>query len=657
MPDKHKKKKPLAIPLPVLLASAFVLVFCLVFNHLVFERIPHVHDEIDYLFQARLFKSGRLYAPSPCASEAFDFPHMINNGRWYSQYTPGFPFLLLPGLLLNAPWAVNPLLAGLSVILIFLLGRELYDSKTGLIAGLLAAASTWFLVMSSTMMSHTASLFFMTLFLLFVFKSITAPTVLNGAAAGAALGMAILIRPFNAALFSLPFLAYYAFRFFQMKRARWKNLLAFGITVLIFTGLLLLYNQLTNGHPLRMGYILAYGEQVLPGFGSSPIPEIEQTPLRGMDNITEYLKALNSDVFGWPLSSFLALLPLLWLWFTDRKNRKTDFLFAAGFFCLLTGYFFYWGTFTLLGARLVFESLIVFILLSARGLIALTLLGQKITRSGRPRGLEMVAGGLLIVFFLYAFSIRLPGWLRPRDTEDTYKIVDGNFAGTSAAIHRSLSQLNLGRALIIMKFMNHPPAFFPTGGWGSGFLYNDPDLAADIIYAKDKGDKNIDLFSCFPERSFYLYLGTVKRGMLVPLRMEQEKIVCGKPLTSAAGAGRGVTLIDDPKVFFHIYSGEFERFLDRLYQGNRYIDIDVARLTKMGLSYRRNNQFREAAFCLEAALQVEKEPTYRSFLLNDLLSCYVKAGMADDAGRIMAAREGSRLETGKLYFILPEKGF
>jgi hypothetical protein len=656
MPTQGEKAKP-PVPLPVLLASAFVLIFCLIFNYLVFERIPHVHDEIDYLFQAKLFKSGRLYAASPCAKDAFDFPHMINNGRWYSQYTPGFPLLLLPGLLLNAPWAVNPLLAGLSIILIFLLGREAYDSKTGLLACLLAAASTWFLVMSSTLMSHTASLFFMALFVLFILKSISVPTILNGLTAGAALGMAILIRPFNAALFSLPVMAYYGFHFFRAKRARRKNILAFAITALTFIGLILLYNQLTNGHPLRMGYVVAYGDRVLPGFGSSPIPEIEQTPLRGRDNIAEYLKALNSDLFGWPVSSFLALLPLLWLWFNDPGRRGTDLLLAAGFISLLAGYFFYWGTFTLLGARLVFESLIVFALLSARGLIALKTLAQKISRPRRARQLEMVAGGVLAVFFLYAFFIRLPRWVRPPHTEDTYKVVDRNFAGTGAAIHRSLSQAGSGRALIIMKFLNHPPAFFPTGGWGSGFLYNDPDLAADLIYAKDRGEKNIDLFSCFPERNVYLYLGTLKKGMLVPLSKEDGKIVPAKPLPLAAPWGKGVALIDDPKNFFHIYSAEFERFLDRLYRDNRYVDIDVARLTEMGLSCRRKGQFREAAFFFEAALQVEKEPTYRSFLLNDLLSCYVKAGLSDDAGRILAAREGSRLEAGRLYFVLPEKGF
>jgi hypothetical protein len=91
------------IPLPVILASVFVLVFCSLFSSFVFERVPHVNDEIAYLFQAKLFQSGRLYSPSPCGREFFDFPHIINNGKWYSIYPPGFPLLLVFGLAFRAP--------------------------------------------------------------------------------------------------------------------------------------------------------------------------------------------------------------------------------------------------------------------------------------------------------------------------------------------------------------------------------------------------------------------------------------------------------------------------------------------------------------------------------------------------------------------------
>lgn len=215
--------KKAGVPLPVILASVFVFVFCNLFSYFVFNHIPHVHDEIDYLFQAKLFRSGRLFAPSPCAKEAFDFPHMINNGRWYSQYTPGYPFLLTLGLIFGAPWVINSILASIAVILFYLLGQEIYNHKVGLLSSLLGSVSIWFLLMFSTMMSHTASLFFVALFLLFLLRSLKNPTLMNGGAAAAAWGTSLLIRPYNTVLFTAPFLIYYALFLLKDVKSRLKN--------------------------------------------------------------------------------------------------------------------------------------------------------------------------------------------------------------------------------------------------------------------------------------------------------------------------------------------------------------------------------------------------------------------------------------------------
>jgi len=121
-------RKKINIPWPVIACALFVFIFTNLFSFFIFNHIPRVHDEIDNLFQAKIFKSGRLYVPSPCAKESFDFPHMINNGKWYSHYTPGYPFLVLLGLLVQAPWLINPLLAALSIILFYFLGKEIFNS-------------------------------------------------------------------------------------------------------------------------------------------------------------------------------------------------------------------------------------------------------------------------------------------------------------------------------------------------------------------------------------------------------------------------------------------------------------------------------------------------------------------------------------------------
>ena len=94
----------------VWLAALWVFVLTNVISWFVFDHIPHVQDTVAQLFQAKLFAAGKLYLPSPPLPQFFDLMHVINDGRWYSQYPPGHPLLLLLGVLIHAPWIINPLL-------------------------------------------------------------------------------------------------------------------------------------------------------------------------------------------------------------------------------------------------------------------------------------------------------------------------------------------------------------------------------------------------------------------------------------------------------------------------------------------------------------------------------------------------------------------
>jgi pentatricopeptide repeat protein len=549
-------------------------------------------------------------------------------------------------------------LAALSIFIFYFLGKEIYDQKTGLLASLLGSVSIWFLLMSSTIMSHTASLFFTALFLLFFFRSLRSASFQNGALAGASWGMAFLIRPYNAILFTAPFLIYYAFFLFKNIKSRLKNAFAFAVFALIFMAILLTYNQLTNGHPLRMGYVVSYGKEVLPGFGRAAVSEFILTPLRGAENIGEYLKAINTDLFGWPFSSFLALLPLLWLRRMNPDFRKKHLLLATGFIFLLLGLFFYWGTSTLIiGARLIFESTPVLILLSARGITELPSLLTGIFRKLPPRKMEKGIAGVLILFFAYAFFIRFPRWVMPRDTGDPLKTIGHNFAGTTPAIHNSLKSLGLRQSAVILKLFSPPLRYFPTGGWGSGFLYNDPELQGNIIYARDRAAGNSELFSCFPQRNFYLYLGTLEKGMLVPLVENEGKVIYGKPMKMNGGIRKGVELVDQPRHLFKLYSKEFEEFVDRLFEENNFTDVDADRLRQLGIFYQKINKFKEAAFCFEAALQVENNPEIRLTLFNLLTSSYFKAGKTEEAKQIIDFMKKVNFNKEKFYSVFPERGF
>ena len=655
----NKEKKKLPIPLPVLLASAFVLVFCLMFNNLVFERIPHVHDEIAYLFQAKIFASGRLYAPSPCARESFDFPHIVNNGRWYSVYPPGFPFLLLLGLLIKAPWLVNPLLATLSIILFYFLGREVYDRRTGIWTALLGATSIWFLLMSSTMMSHTASMFFNALFLFFAFRSLRTPTITNGFLAGASLGLAFLVRPYNALFFALPLVLILAIGLFREPKKRLRNAVAFAGIMALFASVLLAYNFLTNGHPLKMGYVALYGKPYTVIFGRPATLDYDYTPIYGAGQIFANLKALNSYLFGWPLSSFLAFLPLIGLMIKVPAERKKTFVLLSIFLSFIVGFYFFWGAFVFIGPRMFFDLVPVLAVLSARGILALPPLIGSNQPGIRLRALEKATAAVFALLVAFSFFVRFPRWIWPQDACWHYDKFDHNFAGTTARLHRSLQHLGLRNALVITKFLYVPMAGFPTGQWGSGFLHNDPALQSDIIYALHRENHDGKLLTCFPGRQAYLYLGTLEKGMLIPLRGKESELTAGPPITPQTPCPKGTKIIASPREFFNLYSAEFARFIDELFRERDFLSLDVPLLLELGRNFMKDGDYEKAAFCLEAGLQVENDPESRFILLNNLSTCYLKTGQNAEAGKIQRVlRKASfNYSEKEMYSVFPEKGF
>jgi len=651
------KSKKISLPLPVITCALFVFIITNILSYFVFSHIPHIHDEICYLFQAKIFKSGQLYAPSPPCSEFFDFPHMINNGRWYSQYPPGYPFLLLLGLLIGAPWIINPIIASLSIIAFYFLGKEIYSAKVGVLASFLGSVSIWFLLMSSSMLSHTSSLFFTSLFLLFTFRSLKNPSLLNGSLMGLFLGFALLIRPFNAVLFSIPFCAYYFFYFLKSPKKRLVNFAGFSVAITTCISLLLIYNYLTNGNPFLMGYVVCYGKKVLPGFGNSPYPELVHTWMNGVNNIIEYIKHLNKYLFGWPLTSFFGLFPILWMSIKNKAERNKTLLLSSGIFTLLGGLFFYWGTFILIGPRLAFETIPLFVLLSSQGIHEFPRLLSSKYRKFNLQTTKKAMAAILSVFICYAAFIRFPNWLRPKDTEYPFETYSQNFSLTTNKINNTINFLNLKNALIIMNFINSPPKYFPSGGWGSGFLYNRPDLETEVIYVNNQGRNNAKLLNCFPNRSFYLYIGTVEKGMLLPIKITQHKITYSTPVLIKKSSKNLIELLDSPQKLYKIYSKEFGQFLDKIYSQYNFTDINTEFLIELGKRFQRNKNYVESIYCFEAALQIEKWPDLRLTILNLLQLSYFKAGKIQEAKRVVEIVKNTMISGEKPYFVFPEKGF
>ena len=84
-----------------------------------------------YLLQARYLAAGQLSMPLPPVPEAFNIDLMTSQAtRWFSPVPPGWPMILAVGAFLGAAWLVNPVLAGINVVLTSVLLRELYPPRT-----------------------------------------------------------------------------------------------------------------------------------------------------------------------------------------------------------------------------------------------------------------------------------------------------------------------------------------------------------------------------------------------------------------------------------------------------------------------------------------------------------------------------------------------
>ena len=216
-------------------------------------------DEYAYLLSATLFSEGRLSMPSPEPRAAFDLNHVVNDGRYYGKYTPGWPALLTLGIWADAPWLINPLLSLATLVVLHRLARRHATPRAADFAVICLAANPFVTFNSASFFSHPACLLFLTLFLKAVLDvgeraARSRDAVVMGMAAGAAL----LVRPYTAALVVVPGLAWLLIRFVRAGRAREiaPVLLRAGVAFLPFAVGMLAYNAALTGSPWLPPFLL-----------------------------------------------------------------------------------------------------------------------------------------------------------------------------------------------------------------------------------------------------------------------------------------------------------------------------------------------------------------------------------------------------------------
>lgn len=122
---------------------------------------PRIQDERAYVFQAHLFRAGKIWIPippEPVGKAAWVDFTVQKDGRWYSRFPPGWSVFLAAAMPLGLlPW-LNPVLTGLGLIGLWLWVRRSEGERAGVVALMLAAASPFLTMMGGSLLSHPLAL-------------------------------------------------------------------------------------------------------------------------------------------------------------------------------------------------------------------------------------------------------------------------------------------------------------------------------------------------------------------------------------------------------------------------------------------------------------------------------------------------------------------
>jgi hypothetical protein len=219
-------------------------------------------DEVMYSLQAHLFLQGEYrWHLDDGVQRFFTLPLMAPTPQGpYSQYPPGYPGILAAFMTLGAPWVSGAVLGAVTVASTYMLGRRHTSYFVGVVAAALFATHFLFLHYASGYLSHVAEMAALTsaAWLLFTPPSASRrQRIVETLLAGLFLGIAVTIRPVTAIGLGLSLWLWLLLRRGWSETRDTTLFLALGAALPCVV--LLLYNKVSNGSPLRLGYVAAQG--------------------------------------------------------------------------------------------------------------------------------------------------------------------------------------------------------------------------------------------------------------------------------------------------------------------------------------------------------------------------------------------------------------
>jgi hypothetical protein len=507
----------LVICLGVLLVSGFVSIS-------VYGSIPHIEDEMAFVWQARLLVRGHLSIPSPQPNpSSFLVPFVVDyHGLRFSKYPPGWPVVLAFGEWLNIRPLVNPLITSLAFWLIYRLIKKIIDEKTALLAVALGAVSPFVLVNAGSLLSHPWSLL---LTVIFTTSWLDGFSVENQAlppqfsrwlptlTSAISLGLLTLTRPWTAVAVSIPFIFHALFLLFRRGNpAVFSRLVAFCAVAGSISALYFVWQYALTGSFLTNPYTLWWPYDRIgfgPGIGLQPGG---YQPVFAKANTLASLYTANTDLFGWPAISLLflpfgciALIKSLRAWLIN-------FTLVS----LIAAYALYWTHTQVYGPRYYFEALPAMLLLTAAGMRWLSgrfaaqnkVVPWTIAAKTRFAVTAIIALSLIAANLIYYLPARLRGM--------------GELSGISSKCINLLKEFSTANPIPLLIFVHVQENFHE---YSCTIDLNSPFVDSQTLTAISRG-KKIDLAveNAYPYRLAYHYYPDTGQFSQVPRSKEDPEL-------------------------------------------------------------------------------------------------------------------------------------
>lgn len=484
------------------------------------EDVPHVMDEIAYTLQARTFASGHLVAPLHLPRGAFAMWFVEDRSAFYSIFPPGWPAVLSLGYLVGLARWVNPLLHGLTVLVVARSARRLSGSRAATLAAAFYALSPQALILAASLMSHALVALAAACV---VDVALRASGLVPGegreervtagplAIAAAACGLSAMTRPLCGVILGVV-LALGLGLGLRRRAVAPKHLAVVAAPLLASVAVVLAYNARLTGSPLLFPQTVFFDSHLPPwdiplfhyrpgcnalGFGPSHgceaiPPDDLHSPAHALSNFGDNMNAWLFLAGGGPLAFGLAAFALVR---ADRRRAGLLVLLPLPLAAVLYGLYWYAGT--CYGARFYHAALPSLLLLAALGLEDLL---------ARSRNVAIALG----VVFL--------GWNAVYGARVSAELAQG-YWGTDARFAKLAARFSGPKTLVLVAFADEDfhghhdlTTFMRDVPWANNIralgalAVNDPALRAPLLFARYHPGLMRELREAFPDRALSLYV-------------------------------------------------------------------------------------------------------------------------------------------------------